>query len=171
MRQLLAVLMLIVAMSGCIHMPGRPYCKKHIANATLSYFRDIEEDNSTYSFSKINGYDKLKYLDRMYADSEGISEADPAYLELMAKLRQKLMHGNADMFYACDDDCEVFLCVTYDADETNSREYAPGTVTWRWCLLYPFFHVTYDLNTHKFVDMGFGYVSGWHIEDYLKEAK
>ena len=135
-RQLFVVLIFIVAISGCMHVPERPYCKNHIANATLSYFRGIEEDNSTYIFSKINGYDKLKYLDRMYADAEGISEGDPAYLELKAKLRQKLMQGNADMFYACDDDSEVFLCVTYDVDERLSREYEPETVTWRWCLLY-----------------------------------
>ena len=171
MRQLLAVIMLIVAMSGCIHMPGRPYCKKHIAYAALSYFREIEEDNSTYIFSKINGYDKLKYLDRMYADAEGISEADPEYLELEAKLRKKLMQGNADMFYACDDDYEVFFCVDYDADETDSREYESGSLMWRWCLLYPFFHVTYDLHTHKFVEMGYGDVPGKDVEDYQKEAK
>ena len=171
MRQLFVVLIFIVAISGCMHVPERPYCKNHIANATLSYFRGIEEDNSTYIFSKINGYDKLKYLDRMYADAEGISEGDPEYLELKAKLRQKLMQGNADMFYACDDDSEVFLCVTYDVDERLSREYEPETVTWRWCLPYPFFNVTYDLSTHKFVEIGFGYVSGWDIEHLQNEEE
>ena len=171
MRQLLAVIMLIVAISGCIHMPGRPYCKKNIANAALSYFRDIEEDNSTYIFSKRNGEDKFQCLDRMFADTDGFSDAYPECSVLEAKLRKKLMQGNADMFYACDDDYEVFFCVDYDADETNSREYESGSLTWRWYLLYPFFHVTYDLHTHKFVEMGYGDVSGWDIEGYLKEAK
>ena len=159
-------LILIAAMSGCIHVQERTYCKNHIAATVLSIFREIDRDGSAYLFSKISAHDSLKYLERMFADTDGIAEADPAYFELGAKLRRKLMQGDADMFYASDDGRAVFLCIDYDADETNSHEYNQGTLCWRWSLLYPYLYVKYDLHTHKYIEIGTGDVSGEQIEDY-----
>ena len=170
MRQLFIVLIFIVAMVGCMEVQEWPYCKNHIVAVVLSSFLEIDENEDSYFFTKIHGNEKFKYLDWMFADTDGITEADPAYFELAAKLRQKLMQGHADMFYACDDDSELFLCIDYDADETISNEYKPGTLSWRWCLLYPYLYVKYDLHTHKYVEIGSGHVDGAKIEEYMRKV-
>ena len=68
MRLLVEALILIVAMSGCVHVQiqERPYFKNHIAEAALYTFTETERNRYAYKFSKICGHDNIKYLDRMF---------------------------------------------------------------------------------------------------------
>ena len=172
MRRLFIALILIAEMAGCMHVQKRPYCKNLIASVVLSSFLENGESESASLFTRIHGLEKLKYLDRMFADTDGITEASP-YFNLGAKLLQKLLQGHADVFYACDDNVEVFLCIDYDADETLSRECEdkPGTTLWRWHLLYSYLYAKYDLHTHKQIEIDSRVVDGFRIEYYQMKVK
>ena len=155
---------IISVMSGCIQERQRPYCKDDIVAALFSCHPVRDGDESPYVFEKICDHENILFLERMFADVEGINEADPAYFEIKASLCKKLMQGYADMFYTRDDDSEVFLCLDYDADETNSRDYDYGTLLWRWYLSYPYLYVKYDAQNHKYQEICLGFVSGAEID-------
>lgn len=151
---------------GCACVSVWPYSCDDISNAVLFALREANGVESTWVFRKIVRGNCLSYLERMFLDEGGISEADPEYFVVKQDLRQKLLRDEAGMFYACQNDNEVFLCIDYNADETNAKGLEEGSLLWRWQLLYRYLYVVYDANLEKYCEICTGFISGEEIEDY-----